>query len=66
MIIVHRLNGKEFVINAELIRSVESTPDTMITMVGNEKLMVQESVQDILRKVVQYKREIFNFPNRQV
>lgn len=58
MIIVHRLNGKEFVLNAEHIKFVESTPDTLITMnINDEKFMVQESVKDVIQKVIEYKRQ---------
>jgi flagellar protein FlbD len=58
MITLHRLNGKEFVLNAEQIKFVESTPDTVITMAAeNEKLMVKESVDEVVRRVIDYKRQ---------
>ncbi|HEY8279777.1 MAG TPA: flagellar FlbD family protein [Bdellovibrionota bacterium] len=58
MIVLHRLNGKEFVLNAEQIKFVESTPDTMITLATeSEKFMVKESVDDVLRKVIEYKQK---------
>jgi flagellar protein FlbD len=58
MITLHRLNGKEFVLNAEQIKFVESTPDTVITMASeNEKLMVRESVEEVVRRVIDYKRK---------
>ena len=58
MITLHRLSGKEFVLNAEQIKFIESTPDTMITMSSeNEKLMVKESVDEVVRKVIEYKRQ---------
>ena len=56
MITLHRLNGKEFVLNAEQIKFVESTPDTMITLAGDEKFMVKEGVDEVVRKVLEYKR----------
>ncbi len=62
MILLHRINGKEFVINCDLIRTVEATPDTLITLANNEKLMVKESVQEVLDKALQYKQEVFKFP----
>ncbi len=58
MITVHRLNGKEFVVNCELIKFVEATPDTVLTLVGDEKLMVQEPVAAILAAVKAYRREV--------
>ncbi|MGZ3650498.1 MAG: flagellar FlbD family protein [Bdellovibrionota bacterium] len=58
MITLHRLNGKEFVLNAEQIKFVEATPDTVITLAGSdEKFMVKESVNDVVRMVIEYKRQ---------
>jgi flagellar protein FlbD len=58
MIQLHRLNGKEFTLNAEHIKIVESTPDTLITLVsGDEKMMVKESVTEVIQKVIEYKRQ---------
>jgi flagellar protein FlbD len=62
MIVVHRLNGKEFVVNCELIKYVESTPDTMITLAGGEKIMVKESVPEVIEATKKYKQEVFHFP----
>lgn len=57
MIVLHRLNGKEFVLNAEQIKFVEATPDTMITLAGDEKFMVKESVDSVVQQVIEYKRK---------
>lgn len=62
MIKVTRLNGKEFVINAELIQFLEETPDTVITLTNHEKVVVKESVDDVIRRVVEYSRSIRCFP----
>ena len=51
--------------NCELIRTIESTPDTVITLVNNEKIMVKESVQEVMDKTMQYKQEVFRFPEHQ-
>jgi flagellar protein FlbD len=65
MIVLHRLNGKEFVLNAEHIKFVESTPDTLITLAPNdEKFMVRESVDSVMAQVVEYKRKWFWFPKK--
>jgi len=58
MISVTRLNGAEFVLNAELIQEVEATPDTIITLTNGQKMMVREPVDDVLRAVIEYKRAI--------
>ena len=53
---VHRLDGKEFVINADLIETVESTPDTVISLVSGRKLVVAESVDEVIRRVILFNR----------
>ena len=58
MIKLHRLNGKEFVLNSELIKFVESTPDTLITLSPNEeKFMVKESVEEVIQQAIDYKKK---------
>ena len=58
MIPVTRLNGKRFVVNAEQIRYIESTPDTVITLVTGDKVMVTETLEDVVKLAVQYARQI--------
>lgn len=60
MIKVTRLRGTEpeLVINAELIETVESTPDTVITLTTGHKIIVQESTDAVVKLVVAYKRSI--------
>lgn len=58
VIVLHRLNNKEFILNAELIKFLEATPDTVVTLsVSNEKFMVKESIEEIIQKVLEYKRK---------
>ena len=61
MIPVTRLNGKRFVLNAEHIRYVENTPDTMITLINGEKIMVREPLEQVVELAVQYCRRIRAF-----
>ena len=56
MITVTRLNGKQFVVNAELIRTVESNPDTTITLINGDHLIVKESMDQVVELVVEYGR----------
>jgi flagellar protein FlbD len=56
MIQVTRLNGRKVVINALLIEMVEATPDTVITLTTGNKLVVRESVQDVIGLVTEYIR----------
>ena len=54
MITVTRLNGKQFVVNAELIRTVESNPDTTITLINGDHMIVTESMDEVVEKAVEY------------
>jgi len=58
MIALTRLNGHQFVVNAEKIRYVESTPDTVICCDQGEKMMVRESLQEVMRRAIEYARTI--------
>jgi len=58
VILVTRLNGSKFYINAELIRSVESTPDTVITLQDDMKLIVKEPPEVVVERVVEYQRKL--------
>ncbi len=61
MISVTRLNGKRFVINAEQIRYIESTPDTMISLMNGDKVMVQETLDVVVALAVEYGRQLRTF-----
>ncbi len=56
MIRLTHLNGQPFVLNAELIRYVESKPDTYITLTCGERLIVRETVDDVLNLALDYQR----------
>ena len=58
MIALTRLNGHQFVVNAEKIRYVESTPDTVICCDQGEKMMVRETLQEVMRRAIEYARTI--------
>lgn len=59
MIRVTRLNAKEFIVNCELIKFVESTPDTLITLTTGEKLMVRESVDHVVAETMNYRKRLY-------
>jgi len=46
MIALKRLNGQEFVLNADLIETLEKTPDTVITLTNGKKIIVSNSLED--------------------
>jgi flagellar protein FlbD len=56
MIELTKLQDQKIVVNAELIEFVEATPDTMITTTSGKKLIVKESVVQVIEKVVAYRR----------
>ena len=60
MIAVTRLNKAPLVINPDLIVFMEETPDTIITLSDGEKIAVQETVSEIIRRVISFRRRIFN------
>jgi flagellar protein FlbD len=56
VIYVTRRNGSKYYLNPELIQTVEATPDTIITLVNNEKLIVKETPQEIAERFIEYRR----------
>ena len=65
MIKLTRLGGEPFLLNAELIRYVEARPDTFITLTTSERLVVLESMEEVLRRALDYQRSKFLFPTTQ-
>ncbi|HET7814892.1 MAG TPA: flagellar FlbD family protein [Candidatus Baltobacteraceae bacterium] len=59
MIALTRLNGQPIMVNADLIESIETTPDTVITLVSGNKLIVRDSMEDIQNRIVGFKRKIY-------
>jgi flagellar protein FlbD len=58
MIQLTRLNGKSIVVNSDLIEFIENTPDTVITLVTGEKVVVAETTQEILNLVILFRRRL--------
>ena len=58
MIQLTRLNNHPLVVNSDLIKFVEQAPDTVITLVNGDKIVVRESAQDVLERVVQFRRSV--------
>ena len=55
MILLTRLNGPPFALNPDLIERVEQTPDTVVTLIGGNKYVVSESIDDLLDLVREYR-----------
>ena len=58
MIIVTKLDNREIVINSECIEMIESTPDTTVTMTTGRKIILRDSVEEVLEKIIQYKKSV--------
>ena len=57
-----RLTGENFVLNAELIRYVESLPDTFITLTSGERLVVAESMEEVMARALRYQQSKYLLP----
>lgn len=61
MIRLTRLDGRQFIVNAELIEMFEATPETVITLtIDRKRMIVKESVDEVLQRAIEYKRVIFS------
>jgi flagellar protein FlbD len=58
MIHLTRLNNTSITINSDLIKSVEQSPDTVITLLNGEKILVRESAEQILDRIVDFRRRL--------
>jgi flagellar protein FlbD len=60
MILLTRLNNRSLTVNSDLIKFVEQAPDTIVTLITGEKIVVRESVDQILALVVEFRRSVLN------
>ena len=58
MITLTKLNTQGFALNSELIETIEETPDTVITMTNGNKYVVKETTQEVINKVIEFKKQI--------
>ena len=59
MITVTRLDGAELVVNAELIELVEATPDTHLTLTDGRQMIIQETPEVVVARVIAYRRAAY-------
>jgi flagellar protein FlbD len=59
MIQVTRLGGKPFILNSDLIESLESTPDTTLLLTTGKRVMVHESPDEVIRRIVEFRRRVY-------
>ena len=58
MILVKKINQQEIIVNCELIQTIEFSPHAIITLLNGEKIIIDETAESIIRKVIDYKRSI--------
>ena len=58
MIKLTKLNGKEFFLNPHQIEFIEEVPESLITMLSGKTIYVQETVDEIIKKIIEYRRKI--------
>jgi flagellar protein FlbD len=57
-----RLNNSSLIINSDLIKFVEQSPDTVITLVNGEKILVRESVDEVMQRYIDFRRTLLQGP----
>lgn len=62
MIQLTRLNNQPIMVNSDLIKFVEEAPDTVITLITGEKMVVREAVAEICEQIVKFRASIFHGP----
>ena len=62
MIKLTKLNGDEFIVNADMVRFVENRPDTYITLTSGDRIIVQESADEVVKRVIAYARAVRSLP----
>jgi flagellar protein FlbD len=58
MIQLTRLNNKPLMVNSDLIKFVEQSPDTLVTLITGEKIVVREKAEDVVARVIQFRRSV--------
>ena len=58
MIQLTRLNSQPLVVNSDLIKFVERAPDTVLTLLNGEKIVVRETVDAVLQKIIEFRKSI--------
>lgn len=59
MIKLNSINGNSFILNSDLIYKIEEIPDTIITLTDGKTIRVSNSAEEIIKKIIEYKRRIF-------
>ncbi len=60
MISLRALNHREFILNSDHIEKLEIVPETLITLTNGKKYMVLESPEEVIEKIIYFKKKIYN------
>jgi flagellar protein FlbD len=66
MIELTRLNGRPMVVNSDLIKTIEASPDTMLTLINGEKLIVREEIAEVVERALVYRARLLAIVARRV
>lgn len=58
MILVHRLRGEPMLLNADLVESIEATPDTVITLVDGKRIVVADGAQEVVDRIRDFRAAV--------
>lgn len=58
MIQLTRLNNKPLAVNSDLIKFVEQSPDTLVTLITGEKIVVLEKVAEVVARIIEFRRAV--------
>lgn len=58
MIELTRLNGRTMMLNSDLIKTAEASPDTMLTLINGEKLIVREGIDEVVERILAYRARL--------
>jgi flagellar protein FlbD len=66
MIELTRLNGRPMMVNSDLIKTAEASPDTMLTLINGEKLIVREQIAEVVERVVAYRARLLTIVGKRL
>ncbi len=66
MIQLTRLNGNPIVLNSDLIKTAEASPDTMLTLINGEKIIVREPCEVVTERVLEYRAQLLSAVGRRL
>ena len=66
MIELTRLNGVSIVLNSDLIKTAEASPDTMLTLINGEKIIVRETREEVTERVLAYRARLLALVSRRI